>query len=325
MSYNSETDNQRIRIMPAQRCQFISIQVYAQIAVNKNFSMFDIANEVARVPANSGHVSNPLKPVSVFGPGVEQLHEYVAGLAEIANGKTETYARRGKGHETATQHVRAVSKARPLLISAVASYPEPDVDDTPERRLWIDLTISFFKKMYDKRLYCAVLHVDESFAHLHLFADCAGQTVKGPGGHPGHAAAEAEPDKALKGVAFRSAMARFQDDYHAQVGGPMGWLRSSPKPGLRTSRSVAMRERQRAQEELSSVQEKISKQLKVSIAEVAAAQLQINERRAQLAQLKKDLRDDAAMVARMKAVIVDQRALEERLAREAGSGADYWY
>ena len=102
----------------------------------------------------------------------------------------------------------------------------------------------------------------------------------------------------------------------------MGWLRSSPKPRLRTSRSIAMRDRQAAQEAIAEAQEKVGKDLKRAIAEVAAAQQEINRRRAGLAQLKKDLAAEAEMLARMKDAILDQEELEERIRRNRSRGSD---
>ncbi|MBC7404523.1 MAG: hypothetical protein H7252_02405 [Cytophaga sp.] len=307
-----------------QRSQFISIECYAQTAVNKKFNMFDIAGEITRAAKNSGHVSNPTEPVCVFGYGVGQIDEYVHTLAKIANAKTETYSRRGKGHENATEHVRAVSKARPILISAIASYPEPSINDSEDRRRWIELVVIAFRLRFGKRFRSAILHTDEAFPHLHLLCDSVGASVKGPGGHPGHEAAAAEPDIKERGVAYRAGCVAFQDWYQEHVGAHMGWLRSSPKPRTRTSRSIAMRERQREQEEIAEAQAKMLAKIKAGALQLLSAQQQVNAQRAEFAQLKKDLREEVELVCRMKAAIKDQSALEERLQREDSCGAEYW-
>ena len=195
-------------------------------------------NELIRVPANSHHVTNKLVPESIFGLGIDELPAYCEELLKKAAAQPETYRRRGK------THVRKQKITQPILLCVVASYPEPDMQDTPERRKWLALTTQTMIDWYGEKLKFGVAHSDESMFHVHYLIDDNAAPVRHL--HAGHAASDAQPVKAKKGEAYRAGCQQLLDEFWERVGKPMGWLRMSPnpRPHGRVSRSQAQRNRQ---------------------------------------------------------------------------------
>lgn len=235
--------------MANRKIQFYSEQVFAITPVSiparlrqssgksVTWSADQIILELIRTPENTRHVSDPTPPTSVCGYGVERLREYIDTLKKLAASKVETYFRRGR------EHVRAVRATTPILLSAVASYPEPTMEDTEARRKWVALVIDAAKARWGRRFRCAVAHSDEGFYHLHLLVDNVGESVKPL--HMAHAAAAAETDTKAKGAAYRAGGRAIQDWYFKAVGEVMGWARGAPKPQPgRISRPAALSARQ---------------------------------------------------------------------------------
>jgi hypothetical protein len=221
-----------------QRFQFYNEKVYAQTSTT-SWTVKDIVAEIIRKPGNSRHVDEPKDPICVYGYTVDELKTYAKCLAILADRQRETYTRRGVEHE------RAVKKSTPILLVAVASYPEPDMNDTPARQRWVDLVVQAAAARWKRRLRSIIAHADESHFHLHIIVDNVGQSAKTTL-HAGHAAAARENDKEKKGEAYRSGCREAQDWYHVNVGQKMGWLRGgdeTAKPG-RPPRPVALRKRQ---------------------------------------------------------------------------------
>jgi hypothetical protein len=242
-------------IMTPIRTQFYSERIYARAsrpvearlrkaaAESRTWTAREIVAEILRDSGHSAHIGSKAKsPVSIYGYAPQRLHDYVDALETLASRQTESYVRRGKQHE------RVMKSTTPILLAAVASYPEPNMEDTPERRQWIGLVIEAAKARWGKRLRSVIAHVDETFFHVHILADNAGRPVKGM--HMGHAAAAAEPVTSRKGEAYRLGCTAVQDWYSKHIAGPLGWARMSPTPRYRVGRAEALRRRQAELENL---------------------------------------------------------------------------
>jgi hypothetical protein len=294
------------------RTQFYSERIFARASrtiplrlrkdksESRTWTARDIVSEILRDDGHSSHLgSERMAPVAIYGYAIERLHEYIDALETLASKQVETYERRGKKHE------RAMRSTTPILLSAVASYPEPDMEDTAARRRWIDLVVSAAKARWGKRLRSVVGHVDENYFHLHLLSDNVGAPVRGL--HMGHAAAAAEPVKSLKGEAYRRGCSKgAQDWYHATVAGPLGWTRLSPSPRARVGRAKALRDRQ-AKLEAAEADLKARAQL------VALGEVELQARIAQVNASWAQVGDAAEKLTALRYAIQDQSALEGRM------------
>jgi hypothetical protein len=207
----------------------------------------DVINEILRVPENCHHVLEKHPPISGYGIGVDELDGFVQELKRLANLKTEPYFRKG-----VTRH-RKVSPLKPILLVGVASYPVPDMVETPDRIRWQQLVIDTVRSRMESRggiLVACIFHSDEAYYHGHLVC-----TSADPGGlvrhlHDGFMAADAEPIKRQRGQAYRNAMSNLQTEMYELIGVPLNWIKAaSPRPGGRRTRFQQARNRQRELEE----------------------------------------------------------------------------
>lgn len=253
----------------------------------KVWDIIHIINEICRIPENSHHVPAPLIPSSEYGLRVEQLLDFVKALKASAEQRTETYTVRG------VTRTRKQSVTKPIMLVGVASYPEPDMRDTAERRRWINLVVEAVKARVEADhglVVSAVLHIDESHSHLHLVyvSSLPGSLVRSL--HWGFRASDAEPLKSKKGEAYRAGCERIQDWFFESVGSKMGWLRkrvvdestldlqrTAPSPSRRPSRSQAQRNRQYQLENEAATLRKRNVELEQKAMELAAAQALHNE------------------------------------------------
>lgn len=189
-------------------------------------------------------------------------------------------------------------------LAAVASYPEPTLEDSLERRRWIELVVSSARARWGKLLRAVIAHVDETFFHLHLIVDNDGRPVRGL--HMGHAAASAEPISERRGEAYRAGCSAVQDWYHKNVAGPMGWARMSPTPRKRVGRASAMRKRQAEMETL-------EVDLRARALRISQAEAELQLRDDHLKKRTKTLREAAEDLDVLRVAIEDQGALEARL------------
>lgn len=246
-----------------------------------------IINEICRIPENSHHVPAPLIPSSEYGLRVEQLLDFVKALKASAEQRTETYTVRG------VTRTRKQSVTKPIMLVGVASYPEPDMRDTAERRRWINLVVEAVKARVEADhglVVSAVLHIDESHSHLHLVyvSSLPGSLVRSL--HWGFRASDAEPLKSKKGEAYRAGCERIQEWFFESVGSKMGWLRkrvvdestldlqrTAPSPSRRPSRSQAQRNRQYQLETEAAALQKRNAELEKKAQELAVALAQHHE------------------------------------------------
>jgi hypothetical protein len=252
----------------------------------KEWDIDHIIREIARVPEHSHHVPFPILPISVDGLEVDQLADFVNELKAEAGKRTEPYVKRG------VTRMRKQSIIKPIMIVGVASYPEPELRDTAERRRWIGLVVDALKGRMEAdggRLVSVVLHLDESFAHLHCI--CVSKT---PGAlvrnlNWAQLASDAELVKSQKGKAFREVGGvRIQDWFFATVGEKMGWLRNRPEgermPRLTPSQNNRIRQK-RLEEQAAKIE---AEELRL-----IARQHSIDERELMLEERKAKLAADA--------------------------------
>lgn len=300
--------------MTKPRIQFYSERVYARSSrtiperlrkdkkESKTWTTRDIVAEINRDAGHCAHVGSEVQPpVPIYGYPPERLHEYIDALETLASRQVETYTRKGK------QHTRAMKTTTPILLTAVASYPEPSMEDTAERRRWIELVVQASKARFGKRLRSIVGHLDENYFHLHLLADNVGAPVGGLGGlHMGHAAAAAEPVKSLRGEAYRRGCSAALDLFHASVSVHMGWARISPAPRPRLGRAKAIRERQAEIEAMEA-------DLKARAQRVALAEADLQAKAAKVNASWRVLGESAERLNLLRDAIRDQGALEARM------------
>lgn len=230
-----------------QKMQFWSERVYARDSVTipkrvqrttgitKSWTIREIVGELCREPGSCPHVGAPRPPRVIYGLDTAGIGELEVDLYERASRLTETYVRRGR------EHRRAVRKTTPILLVAVASYPDPIGDETDERRRWQQLVIEAARERWGDKVASVIAHEDEAHFHLHIVVHNDGASVKPL--HFGHASAMGlvGPVEDLDaGEAYREGGRAAQDWFHAWVGSQMGWERRSAAPRPRTNRSQAM-------------------------------------------------------------------------------------
>jgi hypothetical protein len=212
--------------------QFLHVETYARKGAHKKnsseckSSMFDIRDEMIRLPHACSHVENPRPPVVLYGDHPSEVIMIAAGRASHAKNK-------------AGRKLRCDS---PVIMVGVASWPQPHavLANDPEAKTrcdhWRDNAIVWLKERWGDNLMSVIEHVDETFPHIHfvivppLEAD---RHLWIGSVHPGH---RAERDIAQSGgtkrdqrQAHNAEMKKLQDDYYEDVGVKFGLTRVGPR------------------------------------------------------------------------------------------------
>lgn len=201
--------------MTNHKYQFGHIQTYSRSVSKKrkesaSWSISDIVAEASRIPEASKHVPNPERPIHVAGCPISDLEKEV----ELQVGK----ARMPDG--------RLLRKDTHVLLACVYSWPEhKNYFDKEKFELWVADTLEFHKSEFEK-VDCAVVHLDESFPHLHVYTISADARNLSPGWKAKRLSVSVsesqDKDKkvALRdgNIAYRIAMKDWQDRYHENVG-----------------------------------------------------------------------------------------------------------
>ncbi len=240
--------------------QFAHVETYSRKGSPKGGgSVSWILGEARRDEGACPHVSRPGAPKQIYGVSldeVERLHDELCASVryEVAGGKT-----------------RAVRQDQHTLFTVVCSYPVPmkEVRGNPdeERRLqeWQDRNVAWLQAEYGDDLKCVILHDDEQFPHIHVYA--IPDDLRCRNLHVGVVAKEAvmkagpengEDSKAHNkrgDVAYRAAMSAWQDRYFEQVGLPSGLTRLGP--GKRRLSREAWRAEQAAVKSVQIAQERV--------------------------------------------------------------------
>ena len=196
--------------------QFIHIETYARSS-KSGTSARSIIGEATREDGYCPHVAKPQQPVVLSGP---HPGEWYAGVEERASQAKDKLGRK-------------IRKDAHLIVAGVASYPVRcnELDDAEREKLmaWADETVAWFEKKHGTG--CAVMHLDEEFPHVHMYAEAdlaAGQRAGDL--HPGEAAKKNAPNKKLaKKKAYTDAMRQYQDDYFQDIASRYGMARTGPE------------------------------------------------------------------------------------------------
>jgi len=173
----------------------------------------EILGEAARMTENCPHVTNPLPPVHIAGMTPEELAERVDQL--LAERAIE-----GKRKPRGDVHV---------LAAAVYSWPE-HVDYYDEARLneWMADQITWHAENVGQ-VDCVVLHLDESFPHIHVYTVDPDARRLVPGWQAKREALAAGAAGREANKAYRDAMVGWQDRLYEEVGCFHGLDRLGPK------------------------------------------------------------------------------------------------
>lgn len=221
--------------------QFAHLQTFARttskIGTQKasRWNVSDILAEAGRDEAHSRHVEHAKPPTVVYGCQLDAIEP------EIERRAAESKDARGHG----------IRKDARVMAAFVASWPEQTPTDRAKFDAWIHDNIEFARAEFGAdNVVSAVLHEDEDFPHLHVFAI----PPAGPGGvfnarrlHPGETA-KAGADKGKETEAYKAAMVEFQDRYFKRVSEKHGLQRVGPRR-QRNDRETAVIEQQRRRAE----------------------------------------------------------------------------
>jgi hypothetical protein len=187
-----------------------------------------ITREGARIPGAANHIKYPSTPKLLYGCSPLEAGRLAAERADQAY-----------DHGRRRRRLRCDGIA---LLAGVASYPVPRhvVENDPAEqatyRRWSKMTLDWAIEVFGEHLRSVVEHADENFLHLHYYV----VPKLRPDGrldlheiHPGRRAkrdaAEVDACKKYQDAAYRSAMARWQDDYWYEVSRNFGHGRYGPK------------------------------------------------------------------------------------------------
>jgi hypothetical protein len=200
--------------------QFVHIEVYARKKSKLKKSAWrasNIAGEAERVPRNCPHVVAPQDPERLFGvaPSVALKHAQAALKKQ----------RDPRG--------RRIRVDTPCLVAGVASYPIPVSKATEaDVRRWAQDCVNHLQATFGSSLKSVLLHVDETYPHIHFFASPADGHAKKL--HPGHSQAK----KCGKG-GYSAGMTNFQNQWFEAVSQFHGMVRGGPKRKRLTARQQA--------------------------------------------------------------------------------------
>jgi hypothetical protein len=185
----------------------------------RQWTTADIAAEADREEDNCRHVLNPLKPVLVFGRPVSELDGYIEEVMSTA--------KQADG--------RKVRSDVHVLLAAVYSLPYRP-DDYYEYKEDCDRFISDALKFHEKaygKVFSAVMHLDESMVHWHVYTVDPDARMRVPGWIAKKKVmkemeTEGKPKKEViraGNAAYRQAMKELQDVFFDEVGERNGLAR----------------------------------------------------------------------------------------------------
>jgi hypothetical protein len=267
-----------------------------------------VAAEAGRLPSHCLHVDDPQAPVLLAGA------EPVEAWKEIERRHSAT---KNTVVVKGVERERGLRADENIMLAAVVSYPDKMADtdiNSPAFQKWQSDSMEFLTKRHGKPL-SAVLHLDESHAHIHFITapDLEnGQRMRDI--HPGEAAKAAAGGKAAKKTvkdhAYKQAMQAYQDDFFTDVGRPSDQARTGPK-ARRKSRQEWLAE-QDALKLLAEQHLKADKRDSAFAEQLAAQQEKINQQKAMIAEQKLALLEERkALDAERKALDVERDAIKK--------------
>lgn len=253
-------------------------------------SISSVVDEQERKTGACPHVDFPKLPILLFGTDPR----YVLSRAEL----WAEFSQDAIGRKIRIDGL--------CMASGVVSGPEGMNDENWQK--YRDESIAWLKKKYGVRLCSIVEHTDESHRHIHFLAvPKLGENFGAV--HAGHAAYENRPPGISKTVAFRSAMEKEQDQFHAEIGIRWGLTRFGPK------RKRLTRKQWHAEKKLAELQACLARTAeekfeKVDAMEAKLAQVQVEAQKAQV------LTDDLQRRVKAERSLVDCVMAERDAARD---------
>ena len=188
--------------------------------------MQGVACEAERQPGYCPHVTNPQPPTMLFGCKPSEAVAVAAHRAERAVDK--------RGHELRIDGL--------VFLGGVASFPiqwtEIRKNEFEQQRLrtWLAYLLEFLKQQYGDSLHYVLLHMDETYPHVHWGAVPELETDRQmliAKLHPGHAAYDRVRAKggnnSMGRAAYQQAMREWLDTIHTAVYAPVGIARIGPR------------------------------------------------------------------------------------------------
>lgn len=216
---------------------FIHCQTFARKQNPAGQSVTQVIAEALREDGYDQHVADPKPPEVVVGDpwAFLELHdEHVARRSTPVVRKGKTY-------------YRPIRHDRHTLFTIIASYPtqrlvaQTSREERARLQQWIELTLGWVRDRYGAQLKVAFSHIDEEYPHLHFWLLPDNPDADARQLHPGKAS-KIEVEARLKGegvapreavkmgnASLKSAMRTWIDDYHLNVGAPLGFMRDGPK------------------------------------------------------------------------------------------------
>jgi hypothetical protein len=220
------------------RGQFLRVEKFAvQAPRNKTGgnNISKVANEAVRTEGFCPHVEHPLPPTVLYGVGPIEA----ARQAEIwAKQQTSPFLHK----PSQTQMTRKYRADKPCALVGVISVP-PEWLAGSRWSQFKHQCLEWLKKKYgEDRLRSLIEHLDERCLHLHFWV------IPRPGEnfHTIHQGEKALDDvgrlaaRIVRDAAYKAAMARLLDEFHAGVGSHFG-LERETVGGNRVSREEWLR------------------------------------------------------------------------------------
>ncbi|PVH28235.1 hypothetical protein [Pararhodobacter oceanensis] len=228
---------------------FIHCQSFSRKPNRAGQCVAQVIAEGLRLGGYHPHVDNAKPPISAFGDPATFQHLHDAHVAQ----------RRTRAVKNGVVSERAIRTDRHTLFTIVASYPVPtdvvdaSADETARFKEWAVLTVKWVQGQYGDQLKVAFAHIDESYPHIHFWLLPDDPSADATLLHPGKLAKKETETRLKSGGtpareavklgnrALKTAMRGWIDDYHRQVGAPLGMRRDGPKR-RRLSRAQYMSE-----------------------------------------------------------------------------------
>jgi hypothetical protein len=189
--------------------------------------MEGVACEAERRPGYCPHVPDPQPPKILFGC---RPSEAVAVAAERAEQAVDSGG------------YKRLRIDGLVFLGGVASFPVPWADirksefEQQRLRVWLAYMLAFLKQQHGVLLHYVLLHIDETYPHVHWAAVPElgkDRQMRIATLHPGHAAYDrvraAGKNNSMGRAAYRQAMREWQDAIHTAVYAPVGIARIGPR------------------------------------------------------------------------------------------------
>ena len=240
--------------------QFMHVGTYARSISNlaspkddDRRRVVDIVNEAIRLEGYCPHIDEPKTPQLIYGEPLESLPLRLDALLKA--GQTVI-------NKTGQVSKRAVRQDAHVLLVAVYSYKmDKEMVNNEVMNFFFNDCIQFHKEKFGS-VDSAILHLDETYYHIHVFTiDTNAKRL-----HPGFVAdARRKTDKSYK-VSYRKAMSELQDNFYQTVAEKYGMTRYGPRIE-RLSSNTLRKIKNNVSEELAHYQEELELKKKAKEAE----------------------------------------------------------